>query len=131
KVVDGLVIERQIGDRPGHQLFARLDSGRLVWPARPLFEGQPAVDLAVLGLDSFYGRDSGHRQTLRRGEDFDDVICTIPSDALPHQALSCFREQPGWQRMVEQIDGAESLSLRIWFSWPLPRLGWPHPEPIL
>ena len=33
--------------------------------------------------------------------------------------------------MVEHIDSAESVSLRIWFAWQLRQLGWPFPEPIL
>ena len=130
-VVEGVVVERQVSERPGHQLFLRLPDGRLVWPERPLFDGEPALDLVKAGIDGFYGHDSGHRLTLRRGEDFDDVVCTIPSDALPWQAPSCYAVQPSWQQMVEHVDSAESVSLRIWFAWPLPELGWPHPEPIL
>jgi hypothetical protein len=130
-VLQQIVVEPQLEDTAGHDLFISLSSGRKVWPRRPTFRGQPRLDLAQLGLDDFYGQDSGRRYTLERGRDFDDVVCTIPADALPHQAPSCFAAQEKWRTMVKHIDGADSVSLRIWFTWQLHQLGWPFPEPIL
>ena len=130
-MVKQIVVEPQLEDTTGHDLFTTLAGGRKVWPRRPTFDGQPRLDLAQLGLDDFYGQDSGRRRTLERGRDFDDVVCTIPADALPHQAPSCFAAQPKWQAMVQHVDSADSVSLRIWFAWQLQQLGWPFPEPIL
>ena len=131
-VVDGIVIEKQLEDTSGHDLFTKLGkTGRKVWPRRPMFRGEPRIDLALRGLDDFYGEDSGRREKLVRGQDFDDIVCTIPADALPHQAPSCFATQEKWRTMVQHVDSAESVSLRIWFAWKLHRLGWPFPEPIL
>jgi uncharacterized protein with NAD-binding domain and iron-sulfur cluster len=133
-VVDRIVVEQQVEDLSGHDLFTTLGgSGRKVWPRRPVFNGEPRLDLARRGLDDFYGEDSGRRRTLVRGQDFDDVVSTIPADALPHQAPTIFASEVAakWRSMVEHIDSAESVSLRIWFAWKLHRLGWPFPEPIL
>jgi uncharacterized protein with NAD-binding domain and iron-sulfur cluster len=130
-VLDGIVLERQLADTQGHDLFTTLKGGRKVWPRRPTFGGESRLDLAQLGLDDFYGHDSGDRRTLVRGQDFDDVVCTIPADALPHQAPSCFAAEKKWRTMVDNVDSADSVSLRIWFAWKLQQLGWPFPEPIL
>jgi Flavin containing amine oxidoreductase len=132
KVVESIVVERQLPDTTGHDLFTTLaGTGRKVWPCRPTFAGEARLDLARRETDDFYGHDSGDRVALTRGVDFDDVVCTVPLDALPHQAPSCYRAQRSWQLMHDHIESVESLSLRLWFAWPLARLGWPYLEPIL
>ena len=57
-VLDGIVLERQVADTQGHDLFTTLKGGRKVWPRRPTFGGESRLDLAQLGLDDFYGHDS-------------------------------------------------------------------------
>lgn len=62
-------------------------------------------------------RRRGQRErsrTLKRGEDFDDVILGVPVAALAQTCPSLIAEMPRWQQMIDGIATTRTLGLQVW-----------------
>lgn len=148
--IDEVVVERQAelksGDPDSYDPFIPVKGGYRGWPNEPnwdqlvdaetirstILEKIPDPSLfSLYDLDSFYTPWQGSMSSLRRGEDFDQLIVALPVDTLRFYASRLVAARPAWQEMVDNLGGVETQSIRLWFQPTLEQLGWRTGPPIL
>ena len=133
--IEEIEVEQQVqlksGDPDSYEPFTEV-KGYKAWPAEPLWD-QVADAGAVRGhdLESFYTTWRGARRRLRQGEDFDTVVLALPVDSLRYYCRRIIESRPEWRAMVENVDGVETQTVRLWFAPTLEGLGWDLGPPIL
>lgn len=133
--IEEIEVERQVelksGDPDSYDPFIEV-KGYKAWPAEPLW-GQIENADAARGhdLESFYTRWRGPRHSLRRGRDFDIVVLALPVDSLRFYCRRIIEARPEWRAMVDNVDGVETQTVRLWFSPTLEQIGWDLGPPIL
>jgi uncharacterized protein with NAD-binding domain and iron-sulfur cluster len=111
------------------------------WPDRPRFEQiadgaalREAVEKDGLNLEDPGARWQGEAaHTLKRGEDFDEVVLGIPVEALKpiagelrdHSTLG-----EAWTGMLDKTATTPTQAFQIWSRASLRDLGWNDPAPI-
>lgn len=128
-------VEQQVrlksGDPDSYEPFITVD-GLKAWPGEPLWDQiHDPGDAPKHNLESFYTSWRGTVHTLEAGKDFDKVILALPVDCLRFYCRSLLEGHPDWRRMVDQVYGVETQSLRLWFSSTLEDMGWKLGPPIL
>ncbi|HVG48731.1 MAG TPA: acetoacetate decarboxylase family protein, partial [Rubellimicrobium sp.] len=69
--------------------------------------------------------------TLRRGQDFDEVILGIPVGALPSIASELVEASAAWKRMVTRVQTTATQAVQLWLAKPTDELGWKDGASIL
>lgn len=113
--VDEIRLARQVtlkDPAKGYQPLVEV-RGLDCWPSEPLFdqivEGEKLKDDPndpgfPYDLESYWTSwKNAEDRTLRRGEDFDVVLCGLSIGALPVVAPDLVRANPRWARMVEGV----------------------------
>ncbi len=133
--IDEIVIERQVelvsGDPASYDPFMVV-KGQKAWPNEPLWRQIKDHD-KVRGhdLESFYTTWRGKDFSLKKGEDFDIVVFALPVDLIRFYCKRIVAERPEWQRLIDQVNGVETQSIRLWFRPTLREIGWRTGPPIL
>lgn len=113
-----------------------IDVGGLpCWPTEPLYEQLvEGRELEARGIDLESRwtpwKDVG-RQTLVRGEHFDDIILGLPVSVLPDVCGDLVASRGAWQRMVQHVRTVPTQAMQLWLRPDLGALGWPYPSPVL
>jgi uncharacterized protein with NAD-binding domain and iron-sulfur cluster len=129
--VQATVKEDVVREHGGYQPL-RTVKGLPCWPSAPLYEQLAEGDQlrdGNINLESAWTpwRDPG-RRTLRRGEDFDDVVLGISLGALPHLCQELIGARQDWRDMVEHVKTAQTQAFQIWLNRDVDALGWGGPE---
>ena len=141
-------VERLGLDARGHRI-ERIEIARQAALKDPTQEYEPLVD--VLGLQCWPSqprfdqlvngeqlRESGvdiehapspiapdpPTMTLRRGEDFDEVVLGISLGGLPAISGELAVASPRWRRMLETVRTVATLGVQLWMRPDLEGLGW-------
>ncbi|MFZ5475404.1 MAG: NAD(P)-binding protein [Myxococcota bacterium] len=125
----GAVDEVELGvqaDAPDYEPLVRV--GELdAWPDRPRFDRLHAFADGDPEADD--GPSLG-RVTLRRGEDFDDVVLAVPSTAHRRVAAALMDANPRYRAMVEHTCAVPTVAAQLWLARGTGELGWPGTPPV-
>ena len=121
------------------------------WSSAPdwsVIENGKVLEAANIDLESYWCHQRIDTVTLRRGDDFDDVILAVPpaafrklgqekrqgselseSEAGPNGDLFGLRNN--FAAMTEKLQLVPSLSVQLWSNKSLADLGWKKPSPAL
>jgi hypothetical protein len=70
--------------------------------------------------------------SLRRGEDFDDVVLGISLGGLQEVCAPLAARHAGWRRMLDEVKTTATQAFQLWLTRPLHELGWRSgPSPIV
>jgi uncharacterized protein with NAD-binding domain and iron-sulfur cluster len=107
------------------------------WPAAPLYDqlvDGDALRRSDEDLESYWNRwKGGETRTLRRGRDFDAVICGISVAGLAALTPTLTPRNPAWGEMCEKIQTTRTQAFQLWTTLSPAELGFPDggPGPIL
>lgn len=100
------------------------------WPSRPNYEQFVEGDeLKAIKIDleeQFNDWDYREVINLKKGEDFDKVICGISLGALPYVAPELIAANDNWKKMVEKVVTTPTQALQIWLKPDIRGLGWQY-----
>lgn len=103
------------------------------WPAEPDWAQLRDGD-ALRGLDlesPFVDPPGAQTRTLRRGEDFDDVVLGISVGALGTIGAELAEAHPPWATMLRALRTTRTQALQLWLDRDVAELGWrPIGQPI-
>lgn len=105
----------------------KLVKGMPCWPNQPFFEQLVEGDKLQqedIDLESAWSGWSNIPLTLRRGEDFDQVVLAISLGALPSICKQFIGADPRWARMVQEVRTVQTQSFQIWLKKTSEDLGW-------
>lgn len=135
--VDRIDMVRQVdlGDEEYHPLVDV--AGLPCWPNAPLWEQLPAEAKGCgtrfeTELDPLCRKQAGSL-TLRRGQDFDDVVLAIPAGALADLCPSLVAADRSFAQMVEVVGSAtvRTQAFQVWTTRSSADLGWtPGPASV-
>jgi hypothetical protein len=97
------------------------------WPSEPFYaqitDGQQlqASNSNIEHWDSGWS-DTGPARTLKRGQDFDQVVLGISYDVLPYVSAELCAD-PKWQAMIQGLDTADTQAAQLWFAESRAQLG--------
>ena len=99
------------------------------WPAEPLYDQidngnllkQQKVDLESPWSSWAHAPPP---VTLKRGEDFDDIVLAISVAALPPICGKLAEADPRWRRMMDEVQTVETMNVQLWFDRTLQDMGW-------
>ncbi|MGQ0698190.1 MAG: NAD(P)-binding protein [Panacagrimonas sp.] len=111
------------------------------WPATPLFD--QIVDGDLLAADpnnpghpynlesSWTGWPGAGMRVLKRGQDFDLVVCGIPVGELARIGSELADASPAWARMLRgpnRLGTVRTQAMQVWFRPTIEQMGWIEPE---
>jgi uncharacterized protein with NAD-binding domain and iron-sulfur cluster len=108
--------------------------GLPAWPSTPLYDQLENADaLKGIDLESYYATyPTDDFEEYVFGRDFDQVVLATPTPCLPFIAPQLIDRCQRWRDMVENVQGAPTMALQVWFTPTLSELGWDGPEsPLL
>lgn len=116
RIVDQVEIGRQV-DVPGGPTAYRplVEVGGLAcFPDRPRSE---IVGTDDDSLESFWSERPDHRRTtLRRGEDYDDIVLAIPVGMHRFVCGDLIAASPEWARMTERVETTATKAFQLWLA---------------
>ena len=132
--IETITIGRQATLRDEYQPF--MDVKDLpCWPSAPLYEqlveGQ---ELKACGanIESFWTPWKNVRtETLRVGEQFDQVVLGISIGSLPYICSELLAANDRWRAMCENVGTVRTMSMQWWLTPELHELGWKLPVPVM
>ncbi len=119
------------------------------WPDRPNFDqlvegdvlrGDPDGDGHPYDLESWYtDAPPVGSITLKRGTDFDEVVCGLSVGALPYVASDLIAKHSWWKTMVEgdpankiaPVKTTPTLGVQLWLKKSAAELGWKIPTGVV
>ncbi|MEK6638862.1 MAG: NAD(P)-binding protein [Pseudomonadota bacterium] len=99
------------------------------WPEEPLWD-QLVGGEALRGTDYEYAREAvppTPNRTLKRGEDFDEIILGISIGALHTICADLADQKARWRDMLDAVKTCPTLALQMWFNRTTEDLGCPSP----
>ena len=99
------------------------------WPSQPRFDQLVGGErLRESGVDIEYVPSpiapDPPTMTLRRGQDFDEVVLGISLGGLPAISGELAAASPRWRRMLEKVRTVATLGVQLWMRPDLEGLGW-------
>lgn len=97
------------------------------WPSEPLWDQlRDGKTLEKGGVDFECEREApkGRAYTLRRGEDFDDVILGASLGSLGYMTPELAKASPRWQAMLERIQTVATHAAQFWMDTTPEDMGW-------
>ncbi|MFO0609989.1 MAG: NAD(P)-binding protein [Polyangiales bacterium] len=130
--VQQVVLERQVDLAPGLDAYDPLVDVKGVpsWPSTPKWELLDPAQAAALqrddvNLESAWSPWKGVAPvTLRRGVDFDLVVCATSVAPLADLAPSLLRRARPLRALVDGLPTNQTIAMQCWFDRSLPELGW-------
>jgi len=101
------------------------------WPAKPVLDRiHPDDREAALRAEEFFHEPArGRRVTLEHRRDFDKIIFGIPVGCVPY-LCGDLEARGNWARQSD-VASTQTVAFQLWSKYPLPRLGWRDPAPLL
>ncbi|QEC50465.1 hypothetical protein FSW04_24715 [Baekduia soli] len=120
-LVERLEIRRQVQLRHdgGYDPLVRDPGGLPSWPAEPLWDQlRDGEDLRAAGVRFEATEAARHAavRTLRRGEDFDDVVLAISVASLPPICTELAARHGRFARMLEHARTVATQALQVWMT---------------
>ena len=140
RAVGEIDVTQQVRLAPGIEHYDPLVSvkGFDCWPAEPDYaqiDGGDALKSDPYDPGRPYDLESWWtswkpvaQKTLRRGEDFDLVVCGIPVGALRYIARDLMDGDARFRAMAEGVETAQTQGLQLWLRPTTEQLGWEIPE---
>jgi uncharacterized protein with NAD-binding domain and iron-sulfur cluster len=129
QTIETITIGRQATLKAGaYQPFIRVNDLDC-WPAEPLYDqlvqGEQ-LEQRKIDLESPWSGwvDPVSPLTLKRGQDFDDVVLAISVAALPPICGKLAEADDRWRRMMDQVQTVETLNVQLWLDRTLQQMGW-------
>lgn len=124
------IVRTKGGYQPLHTV-----KGLPCWPSAPLYdqlnEG-PALEAQQINLESAWTSWPGvATRTLKRGEDFDQVVLGIPVAALAYVCSELVKARQKWSDMVDRVKTTQTQAFQLWLRRNAHQLGWDASEPAL
>lgn len=98
------------------------------WPSAPRWEQLEegaTLEARCADLESpFTDLPDSRQLTLRRGEDFDEVLLGIGLGALPYLCGELAEASPRWSRMLREVRTTATQALQVWTEPRIDALGW-------
>ncbi|WP_240804486.1 NAD(P)-binding protein [Qingshengfaniella alkalisoli] len=98
------------------------------WPSEPDWDQlENGAELKAQGVDfeCEASPPTGHRLTLHRGEDFDEVILGASLGSLPYMTKELCAASNRWQRMLDNVHTVATHAAQFWMTEPATETGWP------
>jgi len=125
--LEAIVMERQATLKEGDYQPLRMVKDLPCWPIQPLYDQLVEGDelrARKINLESHWTDWKGPEFTLKRGEDFDEVLLGISLGGLPHIAQDLIRENANWKAMVEEVKTIRTIGFQTWTNHTLEDMGW-------
>lgn len=104
------------------------------WPNRPLYgqlvEG-PQLQADGVDLESYYSGWVGTPRVLKKGVDYDLVICGLSLDPLHFVAKKLTARSTAWQLMLGKLQTNRTQAFQLWVNQDLTQLGWKYGPSLL
>ncbi len=104
------------------------------WPHLPqydqLVEG-PQLIADKIDLESYFSPWTGTPRVLKKGVDYDLVICGLSLDPLHYVAKKLTARSGMWQRMLSKLQTNRTQAFQLWLNQDLASLGWRYGESLL
>ena len=137
-MVDTIEVVQQVSLAAGVDSYDPLVDvkGLPCWPSEPRWE-QLRAGAERLGGAAFEGGVPsegeaaplrGRTRTLRRGEDFDQVVLGIPVGALPDICGELMERDERFRRGIESAVTVQTQAFQLWSHKTAAELGWDHDE---
>jgi uncharacterized protein with NAD-binding domain and iron-sulfur cluster len=129
ETIDAITIGRQVKLTNGtYQPFIRVDDLDC-WPAEPLYDqidNGNLLEQQRVDLESPWSSwaHAPPPVTLKRGQDFDDVVLAISVAALPPICGKLANADPRWRRMMDEVQTVETMNVQLWFDRTQQEMGW-------
>ncbi len=110
-------------------------NGLPCWPSEPgyaqLVEGAQLKQQQI-DLESFWTPwKGGTTRVLKKGVDFDHVICGLSLDPLRFVAKQLTARSDRWKRMLKSLQTNRTQAFQLWLNQDLKSLGWDHGPSLL
>jgi uncharacterized protein with NAD-binding domain and iron-sulfur cluster len=104
------------------------------WPSQPDWDQLEGGDV-LRAAPAYFEREPNPRgvpaQTLRRGEDFDDVVLGIPVGALPPICQELAAANEDFRKMLDNSHTVMTQAFQVWVTHDAAKLGFPFPNGTL
>ncbi|WP_373634996.1 NAD(P)-binding protein [Yoonia sp. SS1-5] len=97
------------------------------WPSEPIWEQlKDGERLAHEGVDFECEKEApkGRAYTLRRGEDYDEVILGASLGSLPYMAQELIDASDRWRMMMEKVPTVATHAAQFWMDRTAKEMGW-------
>jgi uncharacterized protein with NAD-binding domain and iron-sulfur cluster len=109
------------------------------WPDRPLYEQlnngkalETHFQNRKCDIDTLLSDwTSTSSQILKKGQDFDSVVCAVSVAAIPQMAQSLLGEHPKLAEAMRAQSTVRTQSSQIWLNKTSEELGWVHPSTVV
>jgi uncharacterized protein with NAD-binding domain and iron-sulfur cluster len=126
-------LKPEVIQKGGYQPLVNV-KGLLCWPNRPdydqLVEG-PQLKQDGTDLESAWCPKSVGKRTLKRGQEFDQVVLGISIGAFPHICPALIGASTAWRNMVAQVQTVQTQAFQMWLNRDAAGLGWVAKEPAV
>jgi len=110
--IDSVRLGIQARNAEGYDPLVRVGDVR-AWPDRPIASRLRTIAPGDLEADC---GDSLGSNTLRRGQDFDDVVLAIPAPAQHHFAAELTHHNPRYAQMLQHVRGVGTIAAQWWMA---------------
>ena len=128
KKIERVRVEWQATPKADYQPLEQV-MGITCWPEEPFYdqleEGEELRGRDVQ-LGSYWTDWQGRMDDLRLGEDFTDVLLSIPCVAMPQMCAELAAADPRWEAMLSHIKTNRPFIMQAWFDRTMAEMGWPH-----
>lgn len=104
------------------------------WPNHPLYdqlvEG-PALKASGVDLESYFSGHVGTPRVLKKGLDYDLVVCGLSLDPLHYVAKKLTARNTAWQLMLTKLQTNRTQAFQLWLNQDLTQLGWKYGPSLL
>ncbi|MCT4331750.1 NAD(P)-binding protein [Paracoccus sp. YLB-12] len=97
-------------------------AGLPCWPSQPLWD--QISDWSDPDFECEKSPPRGHAYTLRRGQDFDQVILGASLGSMPYLATELRDASPRWQAMMDKVQTVATHAAQFWTDKTPRELGW-------
>lgn len=118
------------GDPSDYDPFVRDEREEPFWPVWPLYDRlQEGETLRGIHLDSYYTPYDGVKNiTLKRGEDFDDLIFAMSANPLFHTCQPLMEASAQFADMVKNQETIATIAVQLVMKEDTPTLGYVTPS---
>ncbi len=105
------------------------------WPHLPqygqLVEGAQ-LEQDKIDLESYFSPwKGGTPRVLKKGQDYDLVICGLSLDPLRYVAKKLTSRSGAWQRMLTKLQTNRTQAFQLWLNTDLASMGWKYGDSLL
>ena len=136
--VDAIDFEQQVRLRKDLEAYDPLIpvNGLPCWPSEPLYhqidpaQAKALQDNRISLENNWSGWSEGQSKTIRRGQDFDEVVIGASLASLPDFCSALINNNPAWSRMLDKVGTVQTQAFQLWLTKDPAELG-ADPQKIL